>query len=287
MAYLSTFYSTSPESDTYWNLATLFHTYIPRLSEAGVMGYYYILSNSTTTSPTPLGLVTGAFLVPEKSVSDAQAIFAPLEAQIRASNWTDNVTISNTGTAYASYSAYWATVPPAAVGFDARLGSRLLDETALTADPAALNAALRDAMPPTRQLLGHMVAGPGVKNIKVPGGNAVLPAWRETYSHVLVPVGWDPLDAATQSAQVNGLKGYTQALKDLAPNTGAYVSESDPTTEDFQETFWGANYPRLFAIKEIYDPEGVFYCIPCVGHELWTVTGGDAIGQDNGTICRV
>lgn len=281
MTLLSTAYSTTAESDTFWNLATLFHTWIPRLSEAGVMGYYYILSNSTG-----LGLVTGDLLVPEKSVAEAQAILAPMEAQIRASNWTDKVSISDTGTSYPSYSSFWAMNSPAAVGFDARLGSRLLDKEALTANTTQLKAALQNANPPTRQLLGHMVAGPGPRNIKVPGGNAVLPAWRSTYSHVLIPVGWDPLDAAEEASQTSELKGFTQALKQLAPNTGAYVSESDPTEVDWQQTFWGDNYPRLLSIREKWDSAGVFWCVPCVGHELWTVSGGDAIGQDNGTICR-
>ena len=286
MALLSATYSTTPESDTFWNVATLFHTWIPRLSEAGVMGYYYILSNSTAAGPTPQGLVIGDFLVPEKSVAEAQAILAPMEAQIRASNWSDKVSVSDTGTLYPSYSAFWATNSPAAVGIDARLGSRLLDEAALTANPSQLKTALQNANPPTRQLLGHMVAGPGLRSIKIPGSNDVLPPWRSTYAHVLVPVGWTPLDSTAEAIQTSSLKSYTQALKSLAPNTGAYVSEADPTEEEWQQDFWGENYPRLLAVKEKWDPQGVFWCVPCVGHELWRVSGGDGIGQDGGTICR-
>ena len=77
-----------------------------------------------------------------------------------------------------------------------------------------------------------------------------------------------------------------QSLVDLAPDTGAYMSESDPTTPDWQSTFWGQNYERLLGIKKQWDPQGVFFCTTCVGSELWSVSGGDAIGQDPGTICR-
>ena len=78
-----------------------------------------------------------------------------------------------------------------------------------------------------------------------------------------------------------------QSLRELAPDTGAYINEADPNEPNWQEAFWGTNYPRLLDIKKKWDPDGVFFCVPCVGSELWTVSGGDAIGQGNGTICRV
>lgn len=78
----------------------------------------------------------------------------------------------------------------------------------------------------------------------------------------------------------------TQALRQLAPHSGAYVSEADPTEPDWQQTFWGAHYPRLLALKRKWDPAGVFWCRPCVGSELWTATPVDAVGQDAVAICR-
>ena len=245
------------------------------------MGYYYLYPDTGAG-----GQVVCDFLVPDKTVAQAQAILAPMEAQMKNSSWPDPVTTSDTGSYYNSYSAFWATVPPATVGHQVRLGSRLLDNTALTANQTALKIALQQAMPPGGELLGHMVAGPGVKNIKIPGGNSVLPAWRSTYAHLIAPVTWDYLDAAGQATETADLKTYTAALKTLAPNTGAYMSEADPTEPQWQQTFWGVNYLPLLAIKIKYDPQGVFWCTPCVGHELWTVTGGDGIGQDNGTICK-
>lgn len=64
------------------------------------------------------------------------------------------------------------------------------------------------------------------------------------------------------------------------------MSEADPSTEDWQRTFWGDNYPTLLEIKKKWDPEGVFWCVPCVGHELWEIVGGDGIGQDGAKVCR-
>ena len=78
----------------------------------------------------------------------------------------------------------------------------------------------------------------------------------------------------------------TQALRDLAPDTGAYMNEADPTEPEWQKAFWGENYKRLARLKRKWDPRGVFWCRACVGSEEWVVEGGDAIGQHEGRICR-
>ena len=76
------------------------------------------------------------------------------------------------------------------------------------------------------------------------------------------------------------------ALRLLVPDTGGYMSESDPTEPNWQNAFWGSNYPRLLRLKEVWDPKGVFWCNHCVGSELWTVQGGDGFGQGEGKICK-
>ncbi len=40
---------------------------------------------------------------------------------------------------------------------------------------------------------------------------------------------------------------------------GAYVSEADYFQRDWQQAYWGANYPRLAAIKRRYDPGNLFH----------------------------
>jgi FAD/FMN-containing dehydrogenase len=63
------------------------------------------------------------------------------------------------------------------------------------------------------------------------------------------------------------------ALRQAAPDAGSYVSESDYFERDWQHAFWGANYPRLAAVKRRYDPTGLFFVHHGVGSEAWSADG--------------
>jgi hypothetical protein len=64
-----------------------------------------------------------------------------------------------------------------------------------------------------------------------------------------------------------------------ATNSGAYVSESDFFERSWQQSFWGANYRRLAAVKKKYDPEGLFFVHHGVGSEEWSADGFTRLGQ--------
>ena len=282
-------YNTTASSETYWNLVTLFHCSIPRLSEAGAMGYYYATPYvGSEPSPEQQGQLRGVFLFPEKSIPQAQAILASFETAVNKSGWPEKVYQGTFAIYSPSFSADWQMNPSEPVGSDVRLGSRLLDEKALTSNLTALKDALRKSTPSPWTLIGHIIAGPGPRKVSIPGGsNAVLPAWRKAYTHIALPASWIPGNATSEKETLDDLRSVrTQALRDLAPDTGAYVNEGDPTEPAWQKTFYGENYARLLRIKKKWDPRGVFWCKPCVGNEEWSVSGGDAIGQHEGKICR-
>jgi FAD/FMN-containing dehydrogenase len=77
-------------------------------------------------------------------------------------------------------------------------------------------------------------------------------------------------EARDDAAQI--AKAMDELLK-VAPNAGAYVSESDYFQRDWQAAFWGANYPRLAAVKQKYDPDGLFFVHHGVGSEAWSADG--------------
>jgi FAD/FMN-containing dehydrogenase len=62
-------------------------------------------------------------------------------------------------------------------------------------------------------------------------------------------------------------------LLKVAPGAGSYVSESDYFQADWQQAFWGPNYPLLVATKRKYDPDGLFFVHHGVGSEAWSADG--------------
>jgi hypothetical protein len=82
----------------------------------------------------------------------------------------------------------------------------------------------------------------------------------------------------------------TPALVSLAPDTGAYISEADPTEELWQTTFYGEHYEKLVEIKKKWDPEGVFWYKNGVGSEMWEPVGPwgieNGVGQNVVQLCK-
>ncbi|KAJ6492778.1 FAD-binding domain-containing protein [Mycena vitilis] len=82
------------------------------------------------------------------------------------------------------------------------------------------------------------------------GATSVLPAWRDALWQVVfaAEVSWNATEMEKQEvfALANNL---TQALRDIAPDSGAYMNEAFLYEPDFETAFWGDNYPRLLALK--------------------------------------
>ncbi len=84
--------------------------------------------------------------------------------------------------------------------------------------------------------------------------------------------GHEPDEAAArrQSATV---EASMNEIRKLAPRVGSYVWEADFFEPNWQDAFWGENYPRLKRIKDKYDPDGLFFLHHGVGSEDWSADG--------------
>ena len=85
-------------------------------------------------------------------------------------------------------------------------------------------------------------------------------------------------DLATARHDALGVGRAMSELFKIAPQAGSYVSESDYFLRDWQRAFWGANYPRLAAVKRRYDPDGLFFVHHGVGSEGWSADGFTPLG---------
>ena len=73
---------------------------------------------------------------------------------------------------------------------------------------------------------------------------------------------------------------YIPLLKALTPGSGVYMNEADFREQDWQQTFFGANYGRLLSIKKKYDPKSIFYAPTAVGSNEWKV-------DSRGALCKI
>jgi FAD/FMN-containing dehydrogenase len=79
------------------------------------------------------------------------------------------------------------------------------------------------------------------------------------------------LTAARKSA--NAVGSAMAILKQLAPDGGCYFAESNFFEPGWPEAYWGSNYKRLAAVKQKYDPAGLFFVHHGVGSDAWSADG--------------
>jgi FAD/FMN-containing dehydrogenase len=84
--------------------------------------------------------------------------------------------------------------------------------------------------------------------------------------------GHEPDEAAARSGFAP-VDASMNEIRKLLPRVGSYVWETDFFQPNWQDAFWGENYPRLRAVKDKYDPEGLFFVHHGVGSEAWSSDG--------------
>jgi FAD/FMN-containing dehydrogenase len=78
-------------------------------------------------------------------------------------------------------------------------------------------------------------------------------------------------DQMHRNAQV--VSRAAEELRRIAPRAGSYLSESNFFNARWKRDFWGAHHARLLAIKQRFDPTGLFYVHHGVGSDAWRKGG--------------
>ena len=81
------------------------------------------------------------------------------------------------------------------------------------------------------------------------------------------------LDLVTARGDAHDIDLAAAELRNLVPNPGSYVSESNYFNPTWQDAYWGENYLRLRTVKTKYDPGGLFFVHHGVGSEDWSADG--------------
>lgn len=273
-------------NETFWQGMDLLWATFPAYADAGHYSYWSV----SCASNASCSFSTAAHWANNYTIAQLQEFVAPLFANLTALGMPPQNVI------YAEYdgvlSAFTTTFPAdtEVVGtWTSHVGSRLFprhnweNETILAAQSSALRNAAIDA----GLMLGYNFKA--AANPSINQDNAINPAWRDTLSHTMLGAVWSQSATADDIAAANKL--LTQRLqtwRDVSPSSGAYMNEADINEPGFQQSFYGVNYPRLYALKQRYDPWGLLYAITAVGSEDWYVEGQiPYYPTQNGRLCRV
>ncbi|KAM3504341.1 hypothetical protein MY10362_003613 [Beauveria mimosiformis] len=296
---------TVPDSPILSDLLGYMGAQSPALMNAGLSGYDLI--SRSFSNPAPPGIpglpdhlagFRGRLALLDDDTRGADTVAALLKpindtihrrwAGAGAANNNNNNNNNNKAgffystTEYASFLAFFAAnADTESVGDNKYLVSRLLDRDALTSDEKALGEALLAGTGPGGLSTFFLVGGKGVQEAKPAGGsNAVNSHWRNAYVHTITATQGVPFDKAATDRNLKELEEAWAPVRKISPSSGAYLNEASIFEPNFQDSFWGTNYPRLAQIKSKVDPHDVFWCAPCVGNENWRQL-------ENGQLCRV
>ncbi|WPG98536.1 FAD/FMN-containing protein [Acrodontium crateriforme] len=267
-------------------VAVLYHDF-PDLNDAGYAGY----GSWSINQPAPLfasftsGYVHGFYMM-NRTHAEAETAFEPTLGKLQALNGTQLfVSVS-----YVDYPDYWSFyntesgVEPA-VGVSAALGSRLFDRDSVQRNPAGLRHMIGVIAGAPEEYTSNnfeLVSGGQVFKDATDRFSGVLPAWRKAHFNSIVARGWASGSTEAVMTAVHNDITYNKAaaMEAQAPGTGVYMNEADRLDPKWETNFYGTNYPKLRAIKELHDPTGVFYCPTCVGSDMWKE-------NDDGRLCRL
>ncbi len=128
------------------------------------------------------------------------------------------------------------------------------------------------------------LAGAPVAAVARARDTAMNPAALDAFALVIIASNGEPVypgipgrepDLAVARSRVQAVERAMAEIYRVVSKreAGAYVSESNYFDTAWQESYWGSNYPRLFAIKRKYDPDGLFFVHNGVGTEDWSRDG--------------
>lgn len=258
-------------SENFTKAVTSFHALVPAMVDLGAALSYELSSEYFVIDPVTIINSNASYV--------ENVVLGPWLAELSTLGITPYAQSYTTLSYYEHYSTYIGPLPEGHLAVESyQFGSRLIPRSLLEDDPATFGEVLANVTALGTTAGGSISAYSGNTSDQ---WNSVNPAWRDALIQLQLTLPWNESMSFADNVelQVEMTDVIVPEFVAITPDSGAYVNEASFLEEDWKNTFFGANYDALLAIKEKWDPEGVFYSFKGVGSDAWTVA-------DNGRMCK-
>ncbi|KAI1136466.1 FAD-binding domain-containing protein [Hypoxylon sp. FL0543] len=246
------------DSNQIFNVIDAFHAALPEIVDSGVMIIYFF-TNTFLQFP--------AMTAYNKTRTEAEQILQPFANSLLTMGIPFEPKFTEFSTYFDHYDNYWGPLPAGNIQVGTQLfGGRLIPRSVLPHfSPTARKIAELGAT--------YIGVGHNVSRFAQSNANSVLPQWRESIVQASLTLPWSfqvPFEEGVKE-QRKITDEIQPVIEAATPGAGAYMNEADFQQSNWQETFFGVNYPRLLRIKKKYDPNSLLYATVAVGSEAYTV----------------
>ncbi|KAF2129387.1 hypothetical protein P153DRAFT_403119 [Dothidotthia symphoricarpi CBS 119687] len=277
--------SDSVSEATFWKAFRFFWDSFPAYNEAKTYSYFSLIK----VAPRAYSWSMGPFFATDMSIAQYEALLKPFYQKCAELGIAFAPEVKHYDSFYPAYQATFAPLNFRVGRAVSTPGNRILPvenwETEDIRDQTF--AALKNAVDKSLLLRVYHQHPADSENKDL---NSVNPAFRNEASMVIIVNSITDTSAAGYKAAnailTNDLIG---GLRKVSPAGGSYANEAEISEPDWQNAFWGKNYPRLLTIKKQYDPTDLFYVHHGVGSENWAVDDKGIVGvqSQDGPLCRV
>ncbi|KAI8936516.1 hypothetical protein NX059_006921 [Plenodomus lindquistii] len=242
----------------------IFHNLANHYTSHGMFVYF-------ENGPGPDRLHIQPFVGPNMNETTIKEVLEPLFTQLDAAKIPYDTVTKAFPTFFEMYMDIFEDEEPLRQSI---MGGRLFTQENIEQNGDAVAEALLFAAAPDANTMGFNVGhivNPG--NAYATVDNAIHPTWRNGSSFVLTNVllAGDESWEVRQERHDYATNVIGQKLRDAGPGGATYVNEGDLYEPNWQESYWGSNYARLFELRQKWDPNGVFYAQTTPGTEKWSV----------------
>ncbi|PKY03432.1 putative isoamyl alcohol oxidase [Aspergillus campestris IBT 28561] len=261
--------------ESYWKAVHTFHHQLKPLLDQGIVAEY-VLANETLA-------VTGV-LAPGHTRASLLLSLQPLMAALAESSGgrlTARSLRMRVTQAQSYHDLFAAEIAPllAELALPPAVAGRFVPRQLMDGDTTALDSTLRAI---ADRGYSYTVIALNVinamRNDTAPpiAPNAVQPTFHAAYSSLMINAG----ESGGLDVQQELVEEILPLYDAVAPEAGSYKNEGHWAERDVKTTFYGGMYERLEAIKNVVDPNGVFYGVTSVGFDRFE-------WDERGRLCRV